>query len=475
MDSNTHSTQPLDRDWLAALAVVADGLAAQDLDRLPEVVRAERVLRLRGLVDRLEGQWLKELAGVDALGAAGAEADQQAGSTAAWLRHRLRLSARAATSAVRTARALFRGPLTQTAHALVGGELSVAHAQVLAAGTHSLPDQVTAEAEPVLVEAARQLDPVGCGGSPGTCSRWPTPTAPTGIGNAAMPAAGCGWPRPLTAWSPSTGCWNPKPARPISAALEPLARPADAHDTRSGSQRNADALAELARRHLEGGRLPQAGGVRPQLTVTVDLDSLLGHPHAVGGEVGWAGPLDPEACRRLACDGAVTRVLVTRQHPGHHHPDQNPNAEAPSQAPDPNAEAPPKTHDRSGTDGLAARLQAAMTLLPPTLGGAPTQPLEVGRTTRVIQPAQHSRPGRPRQRLCLPRLPAPAAWCDAHHLRHWLHGGPTDLANLALLCRAHHRAVHEGGWRLTREPDGRLTATPPHRRHHTARRHPSVA
>jgi hypothetical protein len=47
------------------------------------------------------------------------------------------------------------------------------------------------------------------------------------------------------------------------------------------------------------------------------------------------------------------------------------------------------------------------------------------------------------------------------HLRHWLHGGPTDLANLALVCRAHHRAVHEGGWQLARAPDGRLTATHP--------------
>ena len=49
----------------------------------------------------------------------------------------------------------------------------------------------------------------------------------------------------------------------------------------------------------------------------------------------------------------------------------------------------------------------------------------------------------------------------------------TDLPNLALWCRAHHRAVHEGGWeggwRLTRAPDGRFTATPPHRR---SRRHP---
>jgi hypothetical protein len=100
----------------------------------------------------------------------------------------------------------------------------------------------------------------------------------------------------------------------LLAALEPLARPADAGDDRTGRQRNADALVELARRSLEGGWLPKAGGVRPQLLVTVDLDSLLGRPHGLGGETGWAVPLDSEACRRLACDGAVTRLLVSR-HP----------------------------------------------------------------------------------------------------------------------------------------------------------------
>jgi len=39
-------------------------------------------------------------------------------------------------------------------------------------------------------------------------------------------------------------------------------------------------------------------------------------------------------------------------------------------------------------------------------------------------------------------------------------GGPTDLENLALVCREHHRAVHEGGWRLARGPDDRFRATP---------------
>ncbi len=41
-----------------------------------------------------------------------------------------------------------------------------------------------------------------------------------------------------------------------------------------------------------------------------------------------------------------------------------------------------------------------------------------------------------------PGCDAPAAWCDAHHLVHWIDGGPTDLANAALLCGRHHTIVH---------------------------------
>ena len=75
------------------------------------------------------------------------------------MRTRLRLGAGAAASFVRTARALFRGPLAATAEALIAGELTVAHARVLAHGTQDLPDDVTVAAEPVLVEAAGRLDP----------------------------------------------------------------------------------------------------------------------------------------------------------------------------------------------------------------------------------------------------------------------------------------------------------------------------
>jgi Domain of unknown function (DUF222) len=199
MDSNTHSDGSA--DGLTALAAAVEQLAAQKLDGFSDAVRAERVLVLRRLLDRLEGHWLAELAAVDACGAAGAEDGVQVGSTAGWLRQRLRMGAGAASSAVRTARALFRGPLAHTATALTAGELSPAHAQVLAHGTHDLPEHLTAEAEPVLVEAARRLDPGRLRQVVGHLCLVADPDRATRP-SAVMPGGGCGWPRPGTAWSP---------------------------------------------------------------------------------------------------------------------------------------------------------------------------------------------------------------------------------------------------------------------------------
>jgi hypothetical protein len=457
MDSNTHSISSRDggpRVGLAALTAAVEDLAAQDLQGLPDAVRAERVLAWRRLLDRQEGLWLKELADLDARGVAGADQGEQAASTAAWLRRRLRLGAGAASSVVRTARALFRGPLAATGQALVGGAISVAHARVLADGTNQLPARVAMEAEPVLVEAAGRLDPPRLRQALGYLRQVADPDGADRQAEYRHQRRGL-WLAPT--WEGLVavdGLLDPEAGHTLLAALEPLARPADAADTRSGGQRTADALTELARRALEGGRLPQTGGVRPQLLVSVDLDSLLGHPGSLGGEAGWAGPLEPKTCRRLACDGAVTRVLVTR-HP-HHDPDSDLDPGEPA--------------------GLQAQLRTAAAMLPPVLGGAPSQPLDVGRATRVVQPAQR-RALVVRDGGCVfPGCDRPLGWCEGHHLWHWLDGGPTDLDNLALVCRAHHRAVHEGGWRLTRGPDG-FTATPPHRtrRPHRRRRHLTAA
>jgi hypothetical protein len=175
------------------------------------------------------------------------------------------------------------------------------------------------------------------------------------------------------------------------------------------------------------------------------------------------GPLPAATARRLACDASVTRVLITR----HHQPDREAGNSHPAAQDDGDPTA--QDGDRDPAGGLAAQLRAAMTLLPPALGGARPEPLEVGRATRVVAPAQRTALAVRDGGCRFPSCARPLAWCDAHHLQHWLHGGPTDLANLVLLCRGHHHAVHEGGWQLHRHPNGEFTAIPPpHRRRPTA-------
>ena len=86
--------------------------------------------------------------------------------------------------------------------------------------------------------------------------------------------------------------------------------------------------------------------------------------------------------------------------------------------------------------------------------------LDVGRRTRVVPPAlrralEHRDGGCCRFPVCHVRH------TDAHHVRHWADGGETKLENLALLCRRHHVAVHEKGWRLEFAADGGLVFRDP--------------
>jgi Domain of unknown function (DUF222) len=258
MDSNTHSTSgPAE---LGPLAAAVDRLTTQDLDSLTDTALVDRALELRELGDRIEGQWLRILAAVDARRAAGAEDGVPAGSTAGWLRRRLRMSYSTATSLVRTARALYRGPLTQTGQALADGTISPAHATVLAHSTQELPAHVAAEAEPVLLDAARRLDPPRLRQAVAHLRRVADPEGADAQAERRHQRRGLWLSASWEGMVAVNGLLDPEGGQTLLAALEPLARPANAADARSGSQRRADALAELARRNLEGGRLPQTGG-----------------------------------------------------------------------------------------------------------------------------------------------------------------------------------------------------------------------
>ena len=167
-------------------------------------------------------------------------------------------------------------------------------------------------------------------------------------------------------------------------------------------QQQADALALLAETTLHHGIDPGTPGERYQVVVHVDAPVLAesdapAGPAASGQSVLEDGAhVSAETSRRLACD--ATRVVMR--------------------------------HDPDG------------------------RVTEVGTRTRTIPPALR-RALRHRDRGC--RFPGCGLlFGQGHHIRHWAHGGPTTLSNLAMLCRRHHRAVHEDGYQIERQPDGEL-------------------
>jgi len=63
--------------------------------------------------------------------------------------------------------------------------------------------------------------------------------------------------------------------------------------------------------------------------------------------------------------------------------------------------------------------------------------------------------------------PAKRMACDAtrrlhaHHVIHWLDGGPTELDNLVSVCHFHHHSVHGGGWDVVTDEWGNFTFIDP--------------
>jgi 5-methylcytosine-specific restriction endonuclease McrA len=167
-------------------------------------------------------------------------------------------------------------------------------------------------------------------------------------------------------------------------------------ETSSMEQQQADALALLAETALHHGIDPGAAGERYQVVVHVDAP-VLADPDQPDQSVLQDGThVSAETFRRLACD--ASRVVM--QH---------------------------------GHDGRVVEVSARTRTIPPS-----------------IRRALHHR-----DRGC--RFPGCGVrFGQGHHIRHWAQGGPTTLSNLALLCRRHHRAVHEEGYEVHRRPDGEL-------------------
>ena len=86
---------------------------------------------------------------------------------------------------------------------------------------------------------------------------------------------------------------------------------------------------------------------------------------------------------------------------------------------------------------------------------------DLGRTTRDVSPALRRLLGALDGERC--RFPGcrHTRYLHAHHVTFWSDGGPTDLANLVLLCSLHHRLLHNQSYLLILDTQRNITVTSP--------------
>jgi hypothetical protein len=375
--------------------VVAE-LETEDIEPLTDSALAEDMVALRRAMDRLEFQFSRRLRlfsthrGYIALGFV---------SLVSWLRRACRLMPGAAMQQTEMARNL--PSLPQTSTALASGDIGFHHAAVIARSVTEVGAGAVVEEESRLVRAAHSLDPKYLSYLTRRLRYSVDPDGTLAHSNDQYDHRYLHLSQTLDGVFYLDGRLDSEGGAAVRAALNAL-EPSRI-DERSGSMRRADALVELARRQLDAGNLPEVAGQKPHLSVTASAATLAKAPGAPPADLEWSQPITGDAARRLACDSAMTRVLL----------------------------------------------------------GPTSDPIDVGRCTRTIPPALR-RALIIRDRGCrFPGCDRPPDWCDGHHLVHWIDGGETNLANTCLLCRRHHRFVHELGWGLAWGDEGEILAIKP--------------
>ncbi|MEZ5170332.1 MAG: DUF222 domain-containing protein [Acidimicrobiia bacterium] len=410
----------IDRDDIDRDDIDRDDIDRDDIGPLG----AEYLQRLNE-INRLEGEASALLAEFDASGEWGLDGSA---TCQAWMRTHARMTSAAASARVKTARRLRNLP--EIRDAFRTGEISYDHARVLALATDLLDglslsgSGVDAEVHPEMsadgvadqahglvrragstfLEAARTLDPTA---TRRVVQHWRHAVEPALLVSEETANAGR---RTLHMSQTIGGRWvmngefDAESGSVVATALDALTSP-DPPDAphRTAGRKAADAMVEGCRQLLNGGMLPTVGGQRPHVTVTVGLETLERRVGAPPATLESGGPLSGEAARRLACDAGVTRVITCGE----------------------------------------------------------SLPVDIGRTTKTV-PAHIRRGLVVRDHGCAwPGCDRPPGWCDAHHIVHWADGGDTSIENCVLVCRRHHTAVHEHGWRIRLTDDGHLEVEPP--------------
>ena len=315
-----------------------------------------------------------------------------------WLRINCHMTSNAAADRVAVGDVL--AELQQTVGALAEGEVGFAHLAVMARTANAVGERFD---ETALLEKARTNSP---GKFHYICRHYRHAVDAKGyaaeevelVENRSLS---------ISTWDDGSmllsGVLDPVGGAALRTALEPLARKSGANDHRNRERRMADALVDLSMHALDTGLIPQQASQRTHLQVTTSIETLKALDGAPAAELEFSLPISAKAVERLACDCSVTRILLD-------------------------------------SDSMV---------------------IDVGRAKRVISAPQRKALNARDQHCVWPGCERPASWTSGHHLQHWIHGGGSDLPNLALLCYRHHWNVHEGGWQLVRVETGKCMTVPP--------------
>ncbi len=383
---------------MGELASALDALAAEDLHGLPAGAQLDRVRDLVATRNRLDAEIARSVRIADCTQAP--EYDG-AKSMAPWLRGHCRLSAAAAFQIVRTGRALVQLPAVAAAFA--AGAVTADQVAVIAPITRPGPVAAAsaqgvelAEVDRVLAESAMTCQHTELGQAVQHYLARLDPDGPE-----PDPTEGRSLVRVRHADGSVSGRYelDPVGAEKLDVALESIvqaSRPAG--DERSRAQQLGDAMVQLADNVLASGTLPFLRTVKPHVAVLIPVSDLIDPATGpAAGETGFGAAISAARTRWLACDGTMTRVVMSPE----------------------------------------------------------GRPLDLGRTQRIVPPHLRRAVEVQDHHCVFAGCHAPTYWCDVHHVLEWVADeGPTSLENSALLCERHHTKVHHG-FRVERQRDGR--------------------
>jgi hypothetical protein len=381
------------------------GVAGLSHEELTDVVST-----LSRIKARSDAPLLAAVGEVDARGTYSLDGALTAGS---WLRAVAQHTPGQAARTVRTARTLRSGVLPNTSAALAAGDITGAHAAVIADGVKDAPAGAVALIEAEAVAASVEGD---VRATADVMRRFQNALDPDAADEAAVrryDRAGFTLSPTLGGTSVFSGTADESTAAVIAAAVN-AAGPPMRGDTRTPARRRLDALADICQHWLDrpdevGAASGRTSRRRTQLIVTIDPDGLRARSERTGsgdgcgarspgGTLTWVGPITAATARRLGCDSLATFVTL-------------------------------------GPDG---------------------EIVEAGTERRFFTNSQiRAMVARDGDRCCAPFCDRPVAWSDGHHIVAREDGGPTTVLNGALPCEAHHLMLHEGHWKLERLPDGR--------------------